>query len=513
MLRSLARTAPRAIASALIALIAITAPEGAAAAGHFDLQRPIRVAVTIADPERIALSLPDGATATVGSRPLDLGNAASEIIIARSGWRISMPVRPPPVRGSNAVSRSEPSTFAYGSYPSQAAAWRLRRLVHAEFGIMPPVECARTHMAVNGKTVLGAMVSVTVWGPDAGESLIGLDGSFYRGQIEISVGESGVAIINTLPLEQYLYSVVGGEMPSNWHIEALKAQAVAARTYAVRRIDPDARFDVCDTTLCQVYPGFKSESASTRLAVDSTAGLIAVYDGRSIDALYSANMGGHSADSEDVWGNEVAYLRAVPSQTDAEALNSSWGAESYVWEKVIGTQDLAASMRRFGYPVQGIEGIRVVEKTAAGRVLDLAILSTPTAVRLHRDEIRSVLGISSTVFVARVEPGRTIILISPPITLVRHHLERGNVVGRARRSISFDEIPRGIRSVDGSVFVRALQSPSTVIINGRGLGHGLGMSQWGALGMAKQGDTFDKILRHYYSGIDLVPIEAAVNPA
>ena len=92
---------------------------------------------------------------------------------------------------------------------------------------------------------------------------------------------------------------------------------------------------------CQVYPGFKSESASTRLAVDSTAGLIAVYDGRSIDALYSANMGGHSADSEDVWGNEVAYLRAVPSQTDAEALNSSWGAESYVWEKVIGTQDLA----------------------------------------------------------------------------------------------------------------------------------------------------------------------------
>ena len=151
MLRSLARTAPRAMASALIALIAITAPEGAAAAGHFDLQRPIRVAVTIADPERIALSLPDGATATVGSRPLDLGNAASEIIIARSGWRISMPVRPPPVRGSNAVSRSEPSTFAYGSYASQAAAWRLRRLVHAEFGIMPPVERARTHMAVNGK--------------------------------------------------------------------------------------------------------------------------------------------------------------------------------------------------------------------------------------------------------------------------------------------------------------------------------------------------------------------------
>ena len=488
----------------VIAAVAVLAFPGLARAAH-DSSGPIqiRVALTVPDAGRLSLTVPAGGAVTLGDKKLDLPARGSRLVVARHGWRLVLPSESPPAADATRESARSDRDLRYGSYGARASALRLRRIVLSEFGIMPGVELASWHVLVNGKDVGVAEDSFTLVAAQNDRTAIGLGNRQYRGQIKITPETAGLSVVNSLPLEQYLYSVVAGEMPSIWNIEALKAQAVAARTYAFRRIDPAAEFDLCDTPRCQVYPGFGAETKSTRSAVDKTAGLIAVYGGVPIDALYSANMGGYTANSEDVWGNPVPYLRAVPSLTDSEAQKSSWGAGSYIWEKIFTTSELTGLIRNRGYGVGRIDGVNVVQRTASGRVIGLEIDSEPENIDLRGDEIRTTLGLSSTVFEIRSEPGRTVNLISPTAASVRRYTQRGMLPSPPRRSISFAEFPEGVRQVGGSVFVRTVSMPSTVVINGRGLGHGLGMSQWGAQGMASEGRTFDEILLHYYTGIEL----------
>ncbi|HIW32637.1 MAG TPA: SpoIID/LytB domain-containing protein [Candidatus Paenibacillus intestinavium] len=135
----------------------------------------------------------------------------------------------------------------------------------------------------------------------------------YRGTMEVGSLNNAMYVVNELPFEQYLYSVVAIEMYPSWPLEALKAQAVAARTYALYSGMGFVVAHVVDTTTSQAYYGANSESANTTKAVDETKGEVITYNGKLIETLYSANAGGVTADAKEIWNNEVAYLKSVSS--------------------------------------------------------------------------------------------------------------------------------------------------------------------------------------------------------
>jgi len=135
----------------------------------------------------------------------------------------------------------------------------------------------------------------------------------YRGTMEAGSLNGQMYVVNELPLEQYLYSVVAIEMFPSWPIEALKAQAVAARTYALYSGNGFTVAHVVDTTTSQAYYGVNSEHQNTTAAVDATKGEVLMYNGKLVETLFSSSAGGRTADAKEIWGNEVAYLKTVES--------------------------------------------------------------------------------------------------------------------------------------------------------------------------------------------------------
>lgn len=138
-------------------------------------------------------------------------------------------------------------------------------------------------------------------------------GRSYRGLFELRGYNGELAVVNELPFEQYLYSVVGSEMPASWNLEALKAQAVAARTYAIYSGHRFTIAHVVDTTLSQAYNGISSEKERTIAAVNATIGEIAHINGVPINTLFTSSAGGRSADPREIWGGTFSYLKSVVS--------------------------------------------------------------------------------------------------------------------------------------------------------------------------------------------------------
>lgn len=167
-----------------------------------------------------------------------------------------------------------------------------------------------------------------VWiSPTAAEpiQLTERSGRIYRGDFELSTFNGKLAVINELPFEEYLYSVVAIEMYASWPLEALKAQAVAARSYALNKGLGFQIAHVVDTTLSQAYYGKGAEQQSATEAVEATRGEVALHNGKVIEALFSSNGGGMSADAAEVWNNAVPYLQSVASpDSSAEDNLLSW---------------------------------------------------------------------------------------------------------------------------------------------------------------------------------------------
>lgn len=257
--------------------------------------------------------------------------------------------------------------------------------------------------------------------------------------------------VETVPLELYVRGVIAGEMPVDFELEALKAQAIAARTYIVRRLAmgsggdmPVGNADVTDTTDHQVYvplaalvkrwPEETRRENLTKLneAVRQTRGQIVTYGGEPIEALFFSTSNGYTENSEDYWNRKVPYLRSVASPWD-ENLSPSY--------KETVTLSLAEFYRKLGASGSPRPAIRVLETTEGRRIKEIAVGST----RLSGREIREKLGLASSQFSWKI---------------------------------------------DGS----------SIHITTYGSGHGVGMSQWGADGMAREGASALRILAHYYSG-------------
>jgi stage II sporulation protein D len=276
---------------------------------------------------------------------------------------------------------------------------------------------------------------------------------WYRGRTIIRPSSSGLTAINHVDLEHYLYSVLGGEMNGNWPQEALKAQAVAARSYALfrRNRDGNSSFDLCDTARCQVYRGVQDESTGTQTAVNGTAGQVLTYNGTIIEALFHSSSGGHTENVEDVWSTRVPYLRAVQDYDQA--------APVYSWTKNISSTELGNIVG-----LGPIKAVTTVGNPTAGRSYrQLKFTSTSGTIKtVTTENLRDTLNLRSAKFTIDSQTSKT----------------KANS-----------------------------QTPDTFIIKGNGFGHGLGMSQYGAKGLAEKGVNYQQIVLHFFQNTKLAKID------
>lgn len=258
-------------------------------------------------------------------------------------------------------------------------------------------------------------------------------------------------LVECIPLEEYVLSVVLSEMPADFEIEALKSQAVVARTYALRRAVKGWKHTgaiVCTrSSCCQGYisladylakGGKQSNIDKVRKAIDSTAGIVLVYQGQLIDATYFSCSGGLTEDAQAVWGTEVPYLKSVTSPGEEKATHY---VDTVQYTSV-------EFFQKLGLPANNKIKITNIEYTEGGGIATVVINSQP----FSGTQLRKLLKLRST-----------------------------------------------------SLYITSVGE--TVTITTKGYGHRVGMSQYGADAMAVNGASFDQILKHYYSGVELIPFE------
>ncbi|MCL6589693.1 MAG: SpoIID/LytB domain-containing protein [Firmicutes bacterium] len=299
----------------------------------------------------------------------------------------------------------------------------------------------------------------------------------YRGDFLFLPKESGITIVNRVNLEEYLYGVVPAEMSPSWPQAALEAQAVAARTYALANLKSyEARgFDLLATVASQVYSGVGIERKTTNQAVDATRGQVLRYNGKLISAFYTGNNGGYSNDSRDIWGFSLPYLQAVPDKNLSRsgpfspADLAEWlasrpltyssnpqysGRSQYRWVLWVSRTDLENRLK-LGGKLGRITAVAVTGRGQSGVVTKVNIYGTAGNYTVTGDSIRSKLGgLRSNLFIVEPKFGK-----------------------------------------DGL--------PDCFIFYGGGWGHGVGMCQSGAAGMAADGYKCPEILAHYYPGTEL----------
>ena len=276
----------------------------------------------------------------------------------------------------------------------------------------------------------------------------------YSGKINIIFRNNKILAINVLGVEKYLNSVVGSEMPHKWHIEALKAQAIASRTYALKKTN-NGLYDIDSTQTNQVYNGLESSTFKTRRAVRETRSLVITYKNKLINALFHSSSGGMTENSEAVWSDPYPYLVTVK---DFDQKNPK-----IRWNKEVSKSELKEIFPIIG----GIQQIEVLNITETGRIKNLKITGTFGDKVITGKEFRSKLGLKSTLF-------------RPTISEDFHDKKDLN----NQSNIQFHPF---------------------LIISGMGAGHGVGMSQWGARYMADKGYKANQILKYFYKGVNIKP--------
>jgi len=358
-----------------------------------------------------------------------------------------------------------------------------------------------------GTPVLSApRVSVIRFNADFG--YLNWGGRLFRGTLEVTTDDAGdMIVVNEVETGRYLASVTGAESPSSWHDQALASQAIAARTYLVTHLHRHDHYDLEGDVRDQEYAGIGTEADSTIRAVERTAGIVATYRGAPIEALYSANAGGVTEDSENVYANALPYLRSVPSPGDELAKDSGWGKTSWDWNREFTAPQLGDYMRSRGLSVGVPQRIELVRVTNAGRVTLARVFGTTGTRDVGKDVTRYYFGLKSSMFTVTLTEGGEAEWVSWRDTarLVDMGILGSELIGTTyERTLNED---RELTSIRITGFVYKL--PPRFIFYGRGFGHGVGMSQWGAQGMALNGANYEQILKHYYQGIALTNVGGA----
>lgn len=315
-----------------------------------------------------------------------------------------------------------------------------------------------------------------------------------------------LTVYNCVDIEDYVKGVIPYEMSPTWPLEALKAQAVCARTYVVTS-KKHTGFDVCTTEDCQVYRGVGLSNATTNAAVEQTAGQYLTYNGTPIIAYYASSDGGATENSENVWKEALPYLRGKIDPYEADIVSIAPG---YKWTVTYTADEITTRLRNKGYSCGTIVNIAVTQTTEVGNVYKVT-LTDANGVKWNftkLESIRSALGVSSIRFTISGSTSNASIYVNPSGSAISGGLQSSYAVGGS-----------GLSELLGTNTVYALTgtgetaavgvgtqtgTSSVFTITGTGRGHNIGMSQWGAYSMAKYHNmTFDQILKFYYTGVSI----------
>jgi stage II sporulation protein D len=300
--------------------------------------------------------------------------------------------------------------------------------------------------------------------PKDASGVVWIGDRWYRGTVYVIPNGKTLTAVNYVDLDQYLFSVLGKEMNGKFPMEALKAQAVAARSYALYEMQnvrvKGGNFDVGNDQGWQVYGGVQSETTTTQQAVAQTSGQVLIDEkGEPILAAFHSSAGGCIENVEEVWTKPLSYLRASKTPYDV-------GAPVYSW-----TVNLTPAQLNSRFNVGNVIGFDPVSKSSVcERVKQMKVIGDKGTQIVDGDKLRQMLGLRSTLFAIAPQYAPT-----------------------ATADVSKNKNNPNPNKASITAFV----------VNGKGFGHGLGMSQWGAHNMANQGLNYQQILAHYYKNVRL----------
>ena len=309
--------------------------------------------------------------------------------------------------------------------------------------------------------------------PVGSNSLISVNGRKYRGYLEILNHTKGLTVVNHLGFDYYLASVVGSEISAKWPMESLKAQAIVARTYALRNMKSHASkgYNLSATVRSQAYKGYSFEHPRTLTAVQKTHNEVATYQGQLIAAVYHSTAGGQTAKGATIWSSDTPYLQSVSSPDNI--------SPHYSWQKEYSKGEIEKILVAKGVSLTGLKKIALEDVGPSGRASFIRIFDSNDRIYdVDSSTFRFWLGLKSTRFI----------------------INRNNSLRLSNldNSFTFDLATLGVEDS----FTTTEDDRYQFI--GHGWGHGVGMSQWGAYQMAENGYAYQEILKHYYQGIDIV---------
>ena len=330
---------------------------------------------------------------------------------------------------------------------------------------------------------------------------LSVNGRQYRGDFEIRrYLDSDLTVINILNIEQYLYGVVPEELEASAPIEALKAQAVAARTYTYMNMGKYGKwgFDLSDTTSSQVYSGYDAEKPATNVAVNDTQGKKVLYNGKLASLFYFSSSGGLTEDNVYVWGNDVPYLKSVPDPYE------SGKSYNYNWTKAFTAEQIKQILFLSGIEIGDIVSVTAEQYSPAGRVTQLKFVGTEGQLTYYRDDGKTLMGLPSQLYTINSGSAGSNFATNSNGSLTAVNLTGATVVsadgtGTLSQSASISVVDSSGVSVLSAT--SGTGTAGTFIFTGKGWGHSIGMSQEGAKGFALQGFTYDQILMHYFTGV------------
>ena len=279
---------------------------------------------------------------------------------------------------------------------------------------------------------------------DCEEEFLRLNGRRYRDSLILRSKNGKVQVVNELGLSGYLYGVIPKEVSPSWPGEVLKAQAVVSRTYVLNNLGKDCEngYDICSTYLSQVYGGVEAEDPRSTLAVEETGEEVIYYRDSPARVYFHSNSGGYTAGPDEVWekGTRFPYLRARPDPYSEDSPN-------YFWQTKISKESLSEALKKEGHKVAKIKKIVPREKTPSGRAKLFLVKAKGGDIQIPGNRFRSLCGMDK---------------------------------------------------VRSTLIVSMKESGEWIIIEGRGWGHGVGMSQWGARSMALAGKKYKDIIEFYF---------------
>lgn len=342
------------------------------------------------------------------------------------------------------------------------------------------------------------------------EGILYYDGTPYRGGIQFLAKSNGtMAVINFIRLEHYVYGILNSELGYTNPKEALKAQAVVARSYAEQNLGKHSSdgFDLCTSTHCQVYKGYSGEYDATNIATDETEGEFLLYDGEPVSAFYYKNSGGYTQNSEDVWSGKLPYLRAVKDEY----------SPSYPWSTSLSFEIIRTKLESAGFSPGTIQSVSINGYNNTGAVSELKIVGSGATVYLKKENIRTVLGatiVKSNMFtLGKGSPsGSTgswnlsngLKVIAPDANAKLYAISDSGKAKKVEQEGLYGS--NGLVTImlgsKGSESTQTVTS-GTVEFNGFGYGHGVGMPQDSAVEMAKQGFDYKEILEYFFTDIEV----------